>query len=300
MSKISLSWSTAQENPAQMGFIQDTTHRHTGFVGGLGSGKTWSGAIKSILYAIAHPGCLGLVSAPTYRQLRDSTMREFFKLLPPGLVDKFNRSEYELKLTNGSEILFRSLDNYDSVRGIEAAFIWIDEANLISVKAWRVTVGRLRQPGFPHRSWITTTPRGKTGNWLYEEYILKPQKDPEARKRRKTYHALTRDNMQNTGVEYILDLESTYTGDFAKQELSGEFVDIIEGRVYPQFERQYHVDYYGEDIIFEPHLPLYAFWDYGFSDEGALWLAQTVKLPAHFVGPISDQRSALIRTTQTR
>lgn len=215
-------------------------------------------------------------------------MREFFKLLPPDLVQSFNRSDYELKLTNGSEILFRSLDNYDSVRGIEVAYVWIDEANLISVKAWRVVIGRMRQPGFAHRSWITTTPRGKTDNWLYEEYIVKPAKDPEIRKRRKTYHAVTRDNVQNTGLEYLLDLESTYTGDFAKQELLGQFVDIIEGRVYPQFERKYHVDFYGEDIVFEPAQPLYAFWDYGFSDEGALWLAQTVKLPAHKSIPLVD------------
>lgn len=283
---VTLDWSGAQRNPAQLGFVSDTKTRHTGFVGGLGSGKTWSGAIKGILYALQWPDSLGVVAAPTYRQLRDSTQREFFKLLPPELVESYNKSDYELKLTNGSEVLFRSLENYDSLRGIEIAWLWIDEANLVSHKAWQVAIGRLRQPGFPTRSWITTTPRGKTLNWVYEEYVERPKK--EQRLSRRTYHAKTRDNMHNVGVEYVLDLEATYTGEFAKQELEGQFVDIIEGRVYEQFSRELHVDFFGEEIFFNPELPLFGFWDYGIGDEGALWVAQTVDFPPRSGLPILD------------
>jgi hypothetical protein len=292
--KLKFDWSTAKG--AQLEFIRDTRTRHTAFVGGLGSGKTWSGATKTILYALGNPKCLILVCAPTYRQLRDSTLREFFKVLPRELEENWNKSEYELKLKNGTEILFRSLENYDSVRGVEAAFLWIDEANLISYKAWRVAIGRLRQPGYPHRSCLTTTPRGKTDNWLYEEYKHKKELNP--RLSRATYHAKTRDNIENVGAEYIEDLEATYTGEFARQELLGEFVDIIEGRVYPMFERQYHVDYFGEEIMFEEHLPLYGFWDYGIADEGALWLAQTIDVPEHESIPILDPNTGE-RTTKT-
>ena len=280
---LNFDWSTARNNPAQLGFIEDVEHRHMGFVGGLGSGKTWSGAIKTILYALRYQHALLLVAAPTYRQLRDSTMREFFKHLPADLIERYNKSEYELKLKNGTEVLFRSLENYDSIRGIEFAYIWIDEANLISLKAWQVCIGRLRQPGFPHRSCITTTPRGKTDNWLYDEFVTKPERNPKLS--RKIYHARTRDNVHNVGEGYVYDLEVTYTGEFARQELLGEFIDIIEGRVYPEFERQYHVGFLGDEIKFEPHLPLYGFWDYGIGDAGALWMAQTVQVPAHMSIP---------------
>ncbi|KKL16728.1 hypothetical protein LCGC14_2492650, partial [marine sediment metagenome] len=94
--------------------------------------------------------------------------------------------------------------------------------------------------------------------------------------------------IDNIGEEYIEDLEATYTGEFALQELEGQFVDIIEGRVYPQFERKYHVDWWKEEIVFEDHLPLYGFWDYGIGDEGALWVAQTVHVPEHASIPIPD------------
>ena len=284
--EVPFDWSTAKG--AQADFITDTKTRHTGFVGGLGSGKTWSGAVKTILYALGNANCLILVCAPTYRQLRDSTMREFFQILPEALVQNFNKSEYELMMKNGTEILFRSLDNYDSIRGIQAAFIWIDEGNLISLKAWRVVVGRLRQPNFPHRSAITTTPRGKTDNWLYDEYVVKPANNEKLGRQRRTFHAKTRDNIEHIGEEYIEDLEATYTGEFRLQELEGQFVDIIEGRVYPQFERTYHVDFFGEALVFEDHLPLYGFWDYGIGDEGALWVAQTVRVPEHDSIPLPD------------
>ncbi len=281
---VTIDWSSAEENPAQKALIEDTKTRHTALVGGLGSGKSWSGAMKTILYAIAYPGCLMLVCAPTYRQMRDSTMREFFKLLPNELIDSFNKSEYELRLKNGTEILFRSLENYEAVRGVEVAFIWIDEANLISYKAWRVCIGRLRQPGFPHRSCITTTPRGKKHNWVYIEYVEKPAANP--RLSRKVYNAHTRHNIQNVGREYIEDLEATYTGEFADQELKGQFVDIIEGRVFPQFSYDYHVDFYGKELFYDPSEPLYGFWDYGVGDDGVLWIAQTMKVPAHESIPI--------------
>lgn len=290
---VVFNWSTANEG-SQLPFIQDGMTRHTAFVGGLGSGKSWSGAVKTVLYALQHPGCLILICAPTYRQLRDSTLREFMKVLPNELIENFNRSEYEMKLKNGTEILFRSLENYEAVRGVEIAFLWIDEANLVSYKAWRVAIGRLRQPGYPHRSCVTTTPRGRTGNWLYEEYVNKPGINKKLS--RKTYHAKTRDNIRNVGEEYIEDLEATYTGEFALQELEGQFVDIIEGRVYPQFSREYHVDFFGEAIFYNPSDPLYGLWDYGVGDEGALWLAQKIHVPAHMSIPIKNPETGELET----
>ncbi|MEK0325106.1 MAG: phage terminase large subunit [Nitrosopumilus sp.] len=277
---IKFDWSTANEG-SQLPFIADGTTRHTGFIGGLGSGKSWAGAIKAILYTIGHPGSLGLIAAPTYRQLMDSTMREFWKLLPKELIKNFSKSDMILELINGSEIVFRSLENYEAIRGIELAWAWIDEANLISHKAWGVVIGRLRQPGFPGRTWITTTPRGKTENWLYEEYVLKVEKSPTLTSNRKIFSARTRDNILNIGEEYVLDLEATYTGEYAKQELLGQFVDLIEGRVYPQFTREHHVNFMGEEIIYNPNLPVYGFWDYGIADEAALWIAQTTLFSAH-------------------
>lgn len=297
MTSVNFDWSTANEG-SQLPFINDTVSRHTAFVGGLGSGKSWSGAVKTTLYAMAYPGALILICAPTYRQLRDSTLREFLKVMPAELIESFNKSEYEMKLRNGTEILFRSLENFETIRGVEIAFLWIDEANLVSVKAWRVAVGRLRQPGFPHRSCITTTPRGKRNNWVYEEYVEKPKADK--RLKRTVYKAKTRDNIANIGKEYVEDLEATYTGPFAMQELEGEFVDIVEGRVWWNFDEDYHVDFFGEEIIYEESLPLYGFWDYGVGDPGALWLAQVIDVPEHDSIPVLNPATKEMETFRVK
>jgi hypothetical protein len=43
------------------------------YIGGIGSGKTWAGAVRAITTAWEHPGALGLIGAPTYTMLRDTT-----------------------------------------------------------------------------------------------------------------------------------------------------------------------------------------------------------------------------------
>jgi hypothetical protein len=43
------------------------------YIGGIGSGKTWAGAVRAIATAWEHPGALGLIGAPTNMMLRDTT-----------------------------------------------------------------------------------------------------------------------------------------------------------------------------------------------------------------------------------
>ena len=47
--------------------------RFTLYVGGIGSGKTWAGAVRAIATAWEQPGALGLIGAPTNTMLRDTT-----------------------------------------------------------------------------------------------------------------------------------------------------------------------------------------------------------------------------------
>jgi hypothetical protein len=47
--------------------------RFSFYVGGIGAGKTYAGAVRAVVRAVDHPGSLGLVGAPTYTMLRDAT-----------------------------------------------------------------------------------------------------------------------------------------------------------------------------------------------------------------------------------
>ena len=67
-------------NPAQQAFL-DSEARFSFYVGGVGAGKTTAGALRALAHALDYPGSLGLIGAPTYPMLRDTTQRTFFALL---------------------------------------------------------------------------------------------------------------------------------------------------------------------------------------------------------------------------
>jgi phage terminase large subunit-like protein len=108
-------------NAIQWDFIASPA-RFCCFVGGIGSGKTFAGAVRAITQGVEQPRSLGLIGAPTYPMLRDASQRTYFELLPTALVHDFNKSEGHLRLTNGAEVLFRSLDAPDRVRGLNLAW----------------------------------------------------------------------------------------------------------------------------------------------------------------------------------
>jgi PBSX family phage terminase large subunit len=208
------------------------------FTGGIGSGKSRTGCLKAVVKALSTPGGLGLIAAPTFPMLRDATQRAFFELLPEREIVRFNKTEQHLRLRNGAEVVFRSLDNADSRRGPNLAWIFVDEAALCSAEAWRILKGRLRQPGFPLQAWITTTPRGR--NWVWDEWVDRPTPNYAL------FRARTAEN-RALPPGYIEGLG--YSGQFALQELEGQFV-AFEGLVYPQFDRVTHVH--------QPHEAAYA------------------------------------------
>lgn len=179
------------------------------FLGGIGSGKTYAGAVE-ILRQPAQT--TGVVLAPTYPMLRDATLRSFIDLARPLIAD-FNVSTMVMELTNGSRILWRSADNPDRLRGPNIAWFWLDEAAMMEPDVWRIMLGRLRR--LPAHAWVTTTPRGR--NWLYHTFEA-------GRVGYDTVRSSTRDNV-HLPQDFVANLTDDYTADFARQEIDGEYVD---------------------------------------------------------------------------
>jgi phage terminase large subunit-like protein len=103
-----------QLSETQAAFVQDT-HLYGAFVGGVGSGKTMGGTAKALVQELPTPG-LGLVVAPTYTMLRDVCWRTALELWAP-LVAHVARAEMRLELRTGAEVIFRSGDDPDKLRG---------------------------------------------------------------------------------------------------------------------------------------------------------------------------------------
>jgi PBSX family phage terminase large subunit len=207
----------------QMQFLK-CEDRFTAFIGGIGSGKTFAGCVKDLVHA-KQPKTLGLVVAPTYPMLRDATLRTFIDIAGDA-IENLNKSEMTVKIVGGGEILFRSADNPDRLRGPNLHWAHIDEGALCPGKTFDVVIGRLRADGQAGPMWITTTPNGR--NWLYQR-----------REEMRVFKSRTKDNPY-LAAEFVESLERAYTGEFAKQELEGEFISQ-EGLVYPMFSEDVHI-----------------------------------------------------------
>ena len=207
-------------NPQQYEFVF-SPERFSFYVGGVGAGKTYSGALRAVIRSQEHPGSLGLICAPTYALLRDASLRTFFELLPESLIATYNKTDKHLILRNGSEILFRSADAPDRLRAVNLAWFWLGEAPLSGYYAWQMLKARLRQSGYQTAGWATGTPKGRDGFAKDFEFAPKP--------RHALYRASTRANAHNLPAEYVEDLG--YSGAFAEQEIEGLFV-AFEGLVY--------------------------------------------------------------------
>jgi len=136
----------------------------------------------------------GMVIAPTFPMMRDVTLRTFLELLERGgLRYDYNKSEYSV-VFNGAQVLFRSADAPERLRGVNLNWAYLDEALRCTMKLWRIILGRLRQGDKPC-AWITTTPKGR--NWVWHYWVEK--EDPDY----KIVHARTVDNTFWTLRTYV-------------------------------------------------------------------------------------------------
>lgn len=263
--------------PRQETLVNALAH-FSAFVGGIGSGKTTAGAVRGLRASYGHIGQqgegerqnplqipnLGMVTAPTYTMLRDASLRTFLEMAEhAGILDRFYKNDMMVRLDNGSEILFRSAHAPERLRGPSLAWWWGDEAALYDALVWPVMIGRLRQFGQQGYAWITSTPRGK--NWLYKAFVRDNADNPD-------YALIQARSADNIFMDeaIIRAWEQSYVGDFAAQELDGQFV-AHEGLVYPEFEAGLHVTHRRPDTFTQ----VLAGVDWGLNNPGVIVVAGT-------------------------
>jgi hypothetical protein len=192
--------------------------RFKAFVGGVGSGKTWAGAVE----VWDQPArSTGMILAPTYPMLRDATLRTFLDLSrEAGVLASFSKSELKATLVNGTTAIFRSADDPERLRGPNLGWFWMDEAALMQQMTWLIMIGRLRER--PGRAWATTTPKGK--NWLYTEFSDGTH--------HKIIQASSRTNIYLPDG-FLASLDASYSPLFARQEVEGDWIDESHDLLIP-------------------------------------------------------------------
>ena len=222
-------------------------HKFRAYVGGFGSGKTFSGCLDLSIFASRHPGVNQGYFAPTYTLIRDifyPTFEEAWSLIGESLGRNFTieivDSKKEVRLFCGKEyygkVICRTMDNPKNIVGFKIARALVDEIDLLdeakAKAAWNKIIARMRLkiPGVVNGIGLTTTPEGF--KFAYNTFYKNPTESYGL------VQATTYENLQYLPDDYIKTLHETYPPNLVDAYIMGEFVNLESGTVYPQFDRK--------------------------------------------------------------
>jgi hypothetical protein len=182
--------------------------------GAIRSGKTQAAGRLLVETALRQPA-LYLVARATYRELKDSTQRAMLHgdgglppLIPPEAVEVYRASDEQVKLRNGGEIIFRSLEENatEKIRNLSLGGVLVDQVEELRFaegeRLYDELLGRLSDRRGPRKFLGVANPAG-LDHWLYKRFIEKP--DPKSR----VVHFLLTDNADKLEPEYVQDLLAT-------------------------------------------------------------------------------------------
>jgi len=204
----------------QADFIRDHTLNKL-FLGGVGSGKTFTGCIDAIVLSAYNPQSTILVGAPVTRNLRDNIytilrqlLDDFYAINGFRLERRWYKTEGRVEFINGASWVFLTYTDPEKLRGVNAAASWFDEISscqdvtgVDEDELLDLLLQRMR--GGQHSKWIqsifTTTPKGLRGAVL-------------------RFVSRIRDGDPESGYEALL--KSTYSDLFYQQEAKAKIVDL--------------------------------------------------------------------------
>lgn len=251
--------------PAQSEFLKithDFARDVALYQGGYGSGKTFCGSLLGILLALKYDGIRGLVGALTFPLVRDTTLQTYFEHLDnmqmvDGVHYEYIKSEYKLKFKNGSEILFRHMEEPNKLKSLNLGFVELEEMSDIPESTFKMLLGRLRQTikpewkekGFKYRIFGHTNPEPTKG-WIYKHFVEQKQKN---------YRLILAPTTQNTFLapDFVESLKNAYDEQYYRINVLGEFGDYTSGLVVKNFTSDNI-----KELKYRDNLPLHLTFDF--------------------------------------
>lgn len=239
--------------------------REVMMLGGIGTGKSYTIA-QLILSRIGMcPKATILLCANSYQQLMSATVKALTLVLDDYCVPYESvLSGAKKRITIGkATILLYSLEKYDNIRGVEADFIFVDEACYAREESIQVLRGRLRGKNTTkHQIFYCSSPNGY--NWAYEQF------NKPILNNKRLIQCKTKDNIF-LPPEYYNELLEQYGGEtspLARQELFGNFVNLQSGSIYCHFDRKTNV----KPIQLNKQYPVYCGVDFNIDEMNATYI----------------------------
>lgn len=195
--------------------------RTVAYVGGRGTGKSVVAAWIAVRELTL--GHSGLVIAPIFEDLRSVMIKYIVEFLTDANIKhQHNKSEHWIKVKN-SYLYYRSAETESGLRGkSELQFLIVDEAATVDYTIYLIAKACLRGRTVRNpRTYLVGTPRGKS-NWFYDAAF------------REDTHLIHAKTTENTflDISFYEDLKNTYSDEFARQELEGDFIDNDSSNVF--------------------------------------------------------------------
>lgn len=232
------------------------------YQGGFGSGKTFCGSLLGIMLALKYAGIRGLVGAFTFPLVRDTTLATYLEHLEKmGFIDgthySYKKAESKLVFKNGSEILFRHMEEPNKLKSLNLGFVELEEMSDIPESTFKMLLGRMRQTikpewkkkGFKYRIFGHTNPEPNKG-WIYKYFVQQKQKN---------YRLIIAPTTQNKFLtpEFVENMKAAYDEDYYRINVLGEFGDYTSGLIVKNFTSDNI-----KELNYCSDLPLHLTWDF--------------------------------------
>lgn len=221
-------------------------HKFGAFVGGFGSGKTWTLCAGQAKHYWEHPKAHRGYFAPTYPQIRDI----FFPTVEEvahdwGLRVRIAEVNKEVHWYSGRQYrgttICRSMEKPDSIVGFKISEADVDEVDTLPAlkaqQAWRKIIARLRlKYDGKNGARVATTPEGF--KFTYDQWVKQVRDKPALKDMYGLVQASTYENERFLPEGYIDSLMASYPPQLIEAYLQGQFVNLTAGTVYHAFDRK--------------------------------------------------------------
>ena len=251
----------------------DPQYRDYAFFGGRGGAKSHSVAGALVIQAAASP--LRVVCA---REIQDSIKDSVKQLIEDkisdyGLEDHFEALRDETRGKNGTKFVYKGLwRNPDAIKSLEGAdLFWGEEANRFSERSIRLVRPTMRKPG--SRMIWTWNPE------FEHDPIDKLFRGPAGPPPNSCVREVSwKDNPWFASSPLMGEMENDYRVDpaMAAHVWGGEYIQAVEGAYYAAQLAKVREEGRITTLARDPLMQVRAFWDLGWRDATAIWIAQFV------------------------
>ena len=199
--------------------IEDPKVKYATLIVGRQVGKSLIAENLLLKWALENDGVVIMYCAPIYSQVRKVFEDVENVIAGTPLLVSSNKSNYEMKLLNGSKIIYRSTEKPDTLRGYTNHYLIIDEAAFVRDNVWsEILKPTILVKG--RKCLFLSTPKNK-GNYLYKLDVL--GKDPD----QPEYVSIQGSSYDNPYIDPkdLDDAKKTMPEDIFKAEVMGEWVD---------------------------------------------------------------------------